>query len=210
MRDELLAILGSLELSARLTSLDTCVNQLSQYSSLLLSWGKRLGFSSSRDEQEVLDRHVLDCIYAADQVPVTDKCLDIGSGPGLPGLVMAMVCPATLFVLIEPREKPVQFLKHARMELQIGNVEIMQEPLANLTRESNSIESCSFTARAYSPIAQLLPQLAHKAHSGERLYFLGGLNSKILDHVPTEFRLVATNPYHPIDLNKRLFILQRW
>ena len=99
------------------------VNSLQKYSSLILRWNERIQMTATRELNEFVGRHVVDSLELAEDVPAeTKSMLDVGSGGGLPGIVLAIVRPEIQFTLIEPTQKKHAFLSTARRELSLTNL----------------------------------------------------------------------------------------
>jgi 16S rRNA (guanine527-N7)-methyltransferase len=92
---------------------DAVVEQLRQYVELLIVWNRKLALVSRADLSTILDKHVADSLFAAAHCPDRGAVADLGSGAGFPGLVIAIVRPATKVTLIEARGKKVSFLAEA-------------------------------------------------------------------------------------------------
>jgi 16S rRNA (guanine527-N7)-methyltransferase len=102
---------------------DEQVNKLESYSSLMLKWNKRIQMTATRDLKEFVGRHVIDSLELAADVPAgPGRMLDVGSGGGLPGIILAIARPDMEFTLIEPTQKKHAFLSTARRELSLGNL----------------------------------------------------------------------------------------
>lgn len=99
--------------------------RLAAYVELLERWNRRFNLTGSRAALEIVARHVLDCAAVTAHIDA-DPVLDLGSGAGLPGLVLAVLNPARRFVLLDSVGKKVRFLEHARDVLGIENVEVVQ------------------------------------------------------------------------------------
>jgi 16S rRNA (guanine527-N7)-methyltransferase len=102
------------------------VNSLENYSSLILRWNKRIQMTATRDLQEFVGRHIVDSLELSRELPPgRARMLDVGSGGGLPGIVLAIARPDIDFTLIEPTQKKHAFLRTARRELQLDNMKTL-------------------------------------------------------------------------------------
>ncbi|GIW42469.1 MAG: ribosomal RNA small subunit methyltransferase G [Candidatus Binatia bacterium] len=100
--------------------------KLSQFVDLLLFWRRRMALVGSRTWQDVVRKHCADSFHAAHLVDEARRVADLGTGAGFPGLVLAIVCPGSPFVLVESRAKPVSFLRYCIREIGIENVEVVR------------------------------------------------------------------------------------
>jgi 16S rRNA (guanine527-N7)-methyltransferase len=95
------------------------------YLALLQRWNKTYNLSGIREPARMLTHHVLDSLAVLPHLHGT-RCLDVGSGAGLPGLILALARPATYWVLLDSNGKKVRFLNQCVRELAVTNVEVVQ------------------------------------------------------------------------------------
>ncbi|MEA3332179.1 MAG: 16S rRNA (guanine(527)-N(7))-methyltransferase RsmG [Pseudomonadota bacterium] len=120
-RDELITgvrLLG-LELKTRQ------VEQFAVYLRELKRWNKTYSLTTITEPLEVMNKHFLDSLNYLIPLEGAEDILDIGSGPGFPGLPMAIVLPKAKFVLVEARRKKTIFLTFICRQLGLENVEII-------------------------------------------------------------------------------------
>lgn len=80
--------------------------------------------TATRDPEEFISRHVMDSLELASDLPLGPaRMLDVGSGGGLPGIILSIVRPDIEFTLIEPTQKKHAFLSTARRELGLKNLQ---------------------------------------------------------------------------------------
>jgi 16S rRNA (guanine527-N7)-methyltransferase len=92
----------------------TAVERLETYLALILKWNARINLTSVRDPDEIVQRHFVECIFAAAQFPANVKTLlDFGSGAGLPGIPIAICRPEIAVTLAESQGKKAAFLREA-------------------------------------------------------------------------------------------------
>ena len=97
-------------------------DQLIQLVQLLNKWNKAYNLTSVRDPQEMLVKHILDSIVVSPYLQ-GDRFIDVGTGPGLPGLPLAIINPTKQFVLLDSLGKRISFIRNAVRELGLTNVE---------------------------------------------------------------------------------------
>jgi 16S rRNA (guanine527-N7)-methyltransferase len=101
------------------------VQSLLEFESLLRRRAIPLGLVSDRDEDRLLTRHVLDSLRGAALVRPDDQVVvDVGSGAGLPGVVVAIARPDLRLHLVEPKHRRAAFLELARDHLALANVSV--------------------------------------------------------------------------------------
>lgn len=140
------------------------------YTNDLARRGEELGLIGPLEIPRLWTRHILNCALLAPLV-LPGRVGDIGSGAGLPGLVLAIARPDVQFILIEPMERRVEWLLHETAELGLDNVEVVRVR-AEDAKFSPWLDQV--TARAVSALSKLIPLTAPLVRSGGQLLFLKG------------------------------------
>ena len=140
------------------------------YTAHLAEHGETLGLIGPLERERLWSRHVVNCGLVA---PLLKPGLvgDIGSGAGLPGLVLALARPDVQFVLIEPMERRVEWLEAETERLGLANVRIVRDRAedAFLGERLDQV-----TARAVSALSKLIPITAPLVRSGGEMLFMKG------------------------------------
>ncbi|KQW05009.1 16S rRNA (guanine(527)-N(7))-methyltransferase RsmG [Leifsonia sp. Root4] len=136
----------------------------------LATHGEELGLIGPLELPRLWTRHILNCAIVA---PLLRPGLvgDVGSGAGLPGLVLAIARPDVNFVLIEPMERRVAWLNDQVAELGLANVEVLRARAEETKREGTFDQ---VTARAVSALRTLIPLTAPLLRSGGELVLMKG------------------------------------
>ena len=116
------AKLENLLAQAEIQLIDLQKDQLIQLVQLLHKWNKAYNLTSVRDPKEMLVKHILDSIVVSPYLQ-GDRFIDVGTGPGLPGLPLAIINPTKQFVLLDSLGKRISFIRNAVRELGLTNVE---------------------------------------------------------------------------------------
>ena len=87
----------------------------------LLRWNRKINLTAIRDRNEMITTHLLDSLVAAPLLQ-GETILDVGTGPGFPGLPLAIVQPERQFTLLDSNNKKIMFAQHAARMLDLGNV----------------------------------------------------------------------------------------
>jgi 16S rRNA (guanine527-N7)-methyltransferase len=143
---------------------------LIEFERLLADPGAKRGLISRADVPRLRERHILDSLRAAAiPSPTTRTAYDIGSGGGLPGIVVAIACPSLHVWLVEPRRNRAAFLQSAVEVIGLRNAEVVRRPIEELT---DRVDLCF--ARAVAPLERSW-QLARPrlASGGVLVYFAG-------------------------------------
>ena len=137
-------------------------DKLQAYVDLLLDENRQQNLISRASEKEVWSRHIEDSLQLLAFGRVGGSWIDIGSGPGLPGIVIAIATGADV-TLVEPRPLRVAFLQHVRGQLGLDRVDIVQGK-ADAARGAFD----TITARAVAKAPELLRMTHHLSHPGTR------------------------------------------
>jgi 16S rRNA (guanine527-N7)-methyltransferase len=124
-----------------------------QYADLLASDGVVRGLIGPREVPRLWDRHLLNCAVLAELVPDGVQVCDIGSGAGLPGLVLAIARPDLRVTLVEPLLRRTTFLEEAVERLRLQHVEVLRGRAEDL---HGSRLFDVVTSRAVAPLERLL------------------------------------------------------
>ncbi|EGQ8391143.1 TPA: 16S rRNA (guanine(527)-N(7))-methyltransferase RsmG [Vibrio cholerae] len=109
--------------------------QLVGYVQLLNKWNKAYNLTSVRDPMEMLVKHILDSLVVSPHL-VGERFIDVGTGPGLPGIPLAIMHPDKEFVLLDSLGKRIRFLKQVIHDLKINNVLPVQSRVEEFDPES--------------------------------------------------------------------------
>lgn len=147
-------------------------NQLVAYVGLLDKWNKAYNLTSVRDPNEMLVRHILDSIIVAPYLQGS-RFIDVGTGPGLPGIPLAIVCPESHFTLLDSLGKRVRFLRQVQHELGLTNVEPVQSRVEEFPAEP---PFDGVISRAFASLQDMLSWCHHLPAKGlGRFYALKGV-----------------------------------
>ena len=143
---------------------------LSHLLSELERWNRRINLTAIRDLQEMVAGHVIDSLAVAPHLHGS-TVLDIGTGPGFPGLPLAVIEPEKTFVLLDSNGKKISFVKHAIGELGLGNATAAK---ARIEDYAPVARFDTVTARALATLPRLVELSAHLVGEDGRLLALKG------------------------------------
>jgi 16S rRNA (guanine527-N7)-methyltransferase len=155
------------------------ITSLKKYEDLLIKANKSLNLVGNSTINQIWSRHFLDSAQVIDFVDKNDKCLvDLGSGAGFPGLVLAIACrdrkiPLKI-KLIEKSSKKVKFLKNVIEELDL-KVEVFNQ---NILEEEIKFVEDVFIARAFKPLKKILQLMHNNAENYKKIFIFLGKTGK--------------------------------
>jgi len=149
--------------------------KLVHYIQLIARWNKAFNLTAIRDVEEMVSKHLLDSLVVQPYVE-GKTVLDIGSGAGLPGIPFAITSPEKQFTLIDSNGKKTRFLTQAKIDLKLGNVEVIHQRVQDYqpVKEGHRIYFDVITARAYATTDDILSTSAHLQNEATRILIMRG------------------------------------
>ncbi|MCW0308313.1 16S rRNA (guanine(527)-N(7))-methyltransferase RsmG [Pantoea ananatis] len=163
--------LTSLLQAAKISLSDQQKQQLVAYVGLLDKWNKAYNLTSVRDPQQMLVRHILDSIVVAPHLQGS-RFIDVGTGPGLPGIPLAIVMPEAHFTLLDSLGKRVRFLRQVQHELGLTNIEPVQSRVEAFPSEP---PFDGVISRAFASLEDMVSWCHHLPAENGRFYALKGV-----------------------------------
>jgi len=147
------------------------LNQLMSYLDLLIKWNGVYNLTSVRNPPDMVRQHLLDSLSAAFAFNGAKNVLDVGSGGGLPGVVLAIVYPELQVAMIDTVNKKTAFLQQVKAELELSNVTVFTGRVEQLqvTPLFDVI-----TSRAFSELANFVNWAGHLLEKGGQMIALKG------------------------------------
>jgi len=155
------------------------ITSLNTYETMLIDANKRLNLIGNSTIDKIWNRHFLDSAQVIDFIDKNDKTLiDIGSGAGFPGLILAITSrdrkmPLKI-KLIEKSPKKTKFLKNLINKLHI-DVEVINQ---NILKDSKKLSADVFAARAFKPLKIILELIHNKAENWKKIFIFLGKTGK--------------------------------
>ena len=160
--------------------------QIRAYAQFLLTAGIERGLIGPREGERIWERHIFNCLPVTQLLPQGASLFDIGSGAGLPGIVIALARPDLQVTLIEPLERRVEFLKEATEGL---GIEVIRGRAQDVKKSADYV-----TARAVAPLEKLKKMSWHMVKTGGALLAMKG------ESAATEMQGVKNATLHEITL----------
>ena len=165
------AKLENLLTQAEIQLTDRQKDQLIQLVQLLNKWNKAYNLTSVRAPQEMLVKHILDSIVVSPYLQ-GDRFIDVGTGPGLPGLPLAIINPTKQFVLLDSLGKRISFIRNAVRELGLTNV----EPVLSRVEEYQTEQKFDgVLSRAFASLKDMTDWCHHLPKKDGYFYALKGI-----------------------------------
>jgi 16S rRNA (guanine527-N7)-methyltransferase len=123
-----------------------------RYAALLAGPAVQRGLLGPGEAARLWDRHLINCAVVAELVPSPSSLIDLGSGPGLPGIVFAMLLPEVSVTLLEPMARRVTFLQECVAELGLANAEVVRGRAEDM---AGQLTADVVASRAVAPMDKL-------------------------------------------------------
>jgi 16S rRNA (guanine527-N7)-methyltransferase len=158
--------------------------QLLDFLRLLARWNDTYNLTAVRDPAQMVTRHLLDSLAILPHLR-GPRVLDIGTGPGLPGIPLAIARPELSFTLLDAIAKKTQFVTQAIGELRLKNVDVVQTRVENY-RPAQKFDT--LVSRAFASMADMLVAARHLCGPhGRFLAMKGTYPEEEMAAIPAEF-----------------------
>lgn len=144
--------------------------RIKEYAEFLAGAGIERGLIGPREAERIWERHIFNCLPVISLLKEGSILFDVGSGAGLPGVVIALARPDLKVVLIEPLERRVEFLKEATHGL---DIEVIRGQAQDVRATAHYV-----TARAVAPLEKLKKISWHLLKTGGSLMAIKGKSAQ--------------------------------
>ena len=167
------------------TTLEVSDNQRDQlvgYVEMLNKWNKAYNLTSVRDPSDMLVKHILDSIVVSSHLQ-GQRFIDVGTGPGLPGIPLSIMNPDKEFYLLDSLGKRIRFIKQVLHELKIDNVTPIQSRVEEFQPQD---KFDGVLSRAFASMVDMVEWCHHlpKAQTGCFMALKGQLPQDEIDQLP--------------------------
>jgi len=183
------------------------IEQLLAYHQLLLKWNRAYNLTAVRDPLEMISRHLVDSLSILPWVG-SGRLLDVGSGPGLPGIPLAICRPDLNVTTLDSNGKKTRFQQQVRIELGLQNLTVINGRVEQVDTDPFDM----IVSRAFASIADMLTLSGHLAtETGVFLAMKGQYPEAELEQIPTGFALQQVHRLNLPDTSgeRHLLILGR-
>jgi len=168
-----------------------------KYKEHLFKWNKIHNLTGAKDEN-TLNEFIYDAVYPVSFMPKVKKLMDIGTGAGFPGMILAFALPTTQVTLVEPLSKRASFLQFIKADLGLENVHVVKKRVEQMDAEIFNL----ITSRAVTDTKMLLELSKNFRDTDSKLLFYKG--EKVYDEVEDG---VQDIPHKIIEMQNRHYLL---
>lgn len=187
--DELSAMLHDGVKLLPLSLSDEKLSKMIDYLALLHKWNSVYNLTSVRDPKEMVKQHLLDSLSAAHTFKDAKNILDVGSGGGLPGMILAICYPDKRISMIDTVSKKTAFLNQAKAELGLKNVTVYTARVETLqVAEKFDV----ITSRAFSELCNFINWSAHLLADDGQFFAMKGVSpTEEIERMPAGWQVSA-------------------
>ncbi len=162
---------------------DLLIHKIDHFMKLYIEWNSKINLSSIREEREVIIRHVLDSLAPIPFLKSKDlwnynaKYIDLGTGGGLPGIIIKLLDPDLQIDLAEVSKKKICFLKEVVLNLPVSNVEIIDSSVAKVKEVYKYL-----IVRAFGSLQKIIQESRIYLKKGTIIAYKGK-NEKIIQEI---------------------------
>lgn len=181
------------------------IEQLLAYLTLLQKWNAVYNLTAVRDPREMVTHHVLDSLAVVPAFADARRVLDVGSGGGLPGIVLAICYPEMAVAMVDTVSKKTAFLSQVKAELGLHNVTVYH---ARVEKLMVAEKFDTITSRAFSELANFVNWSQHLLVDGGRYLALKGqAPTEEIAHLPMGWQMTQCSPIQVPMLNEQRHLL---
>ena len=184
-------------------------NKIINYLIILSKWNSVYNLTAIRDPKEMMTHHVLDSLSAVPAFTEAQNVLDVGSGGGLPGMILAICYPDKKISMIDTVSKKTAFLNQAKAELGLNNVTVYSARVESL--QVNQPFDV-ITSRAFSELNNFVNWSQHLLAEGGRFIAMKGVHPQgEMERLPEGWEVKEVRPLTVpgLDAERHLIFIQK-
>ncbi len=183
---------------------DLQVSLLLDYLAMLFKWNKAYNLTAIRQINDMLHRHIIDSLSVVKHVH-GERLIDVGTGGGLPGVVLAILYPERSIVLLDSNGKKTRFLFQVKAELGLKNIEVVNKRVEQFTPE---VLFDGIISRAFSSLQQMYHWTNHLlAENGCFFAMKGVYNQTEIDELPAGLSCECIDLFVPNEEGQRHLVI---
>ncbi len=189
---------------------DEALGLLLKYQDALVLWNKAYNLTAIRDPKEMLVKHLLDSLSILKDLPA-GRLLDIGTGGGMPGMIIALCQPERQCVLLDSNGKKIRFLKQFIADLKLKNVIAVQTRVENEDSIRELGQFDVITSRAFASLLDFVDASKPYMHEKTIIAAMKGLVPQDeIEQLQAEFSCKVIELAVPrLDEQRHLLLLER-
>jgi 16S rRNA (guanine527-N7)-methyltransferase len=170
---------------------DSFFFNIQKYKEHLFRWNKIHNLTGAKDEN-TLNHFIYDSVFPVSFLPKCKNLLDIGTGAGFPGMILALALPETKVTLVEPLTKRASFLQFIKADLDLKNVKVVKKRVEDMEIEIFEL----ITSRAVTDTNMLLKLSGNFRDKNSKLLFYKG--ERVFDEIDEDVphKIIQTNNRH--------------
>ena len=164
---------------------------IQKYKEHLFKWNKIHNLTGAKDANTI-DEFIYDAVFPVSFLPKTKNLMDIGTGAGFPGMILAIALPETEVTLVEPLAKRASFLQFIKADLELDNVTVVKKRVEDMPPKIFEL----ITSRAVTDTNMLLKLSENFRDENSKLLFYKG--EKVYDEVDESMKhkIIRTKNRH--------------
>jgi len=202
-------LIEQLKILINKTSLELSEQQITSlvdYVELLNKWNKAYNLTSVRNPEDMLIKHIMDSLMVG---PLLEgkRFIDVGTGPGLPGIPLAIAYPEKNFILLDSLGKRVTFLKQVTYELSLKNVTPVQSRVEKFQPQE---KLDGVLSRAFSSLNDMVTWCDHlvSKDQGKFLALKGQFPHEEMDNLPNNVEMLKSHTIIVPQLNAERHLIE--
>jgi 16S rRNA (guanine(527)-N(7))-methyltransferase RsmG len=190
---------------------------LQSYINLLFRWHEKNNILSTRDKQYFIKRDLFDSLSMLNDLP-DGNLLDIGTGAGIPGMLISFFRPDSHITLLDRRDNAIRFLEHAKLKLGINNVTIIKSDAKKMNIESslNAVLIKNFSNKIISKLnfedklLHIISMIRNRIKDNVTIYMLTGSVALCMNDISKEFIEISQSSFSVKKLDTPYFDTNRY
>lgn len=185
------------------------INKLMAYLDLLTKWNAVYNLTSVRNPVDMVTQHLLDSLAAAFAFNHAKNILDVGSGGGLPGIVLAIIYPDKQVAMCDTVNKKTAFLKQVKAELNLENATVYTGRVEQLDKQLRANASFDvITSRAFSELSNFVNWTGHLlSPEGCMIALKGQIPTSEMAQLPAGWKIKDIQAVNVPELNAQRHLL---
>jgi len=186
---------------------DPELDQISTYMEYLLEWNERINLISRASLENTASHHIADSVLAARMLPPARRITDLGTGGGLPGIIISILAPETEVILCDTKAKKINFLNTCVRDLNLPHTRV-HDAAQTAPEKTSEILVC----RAFATLDKILREGKKYLRPGGRIYAFKGRMATVQEELKalpkkTRYETLAYSLETPGESHERTLVI---